>query len=645
MRPIRNDDHYRPEIDGLRCLAVVGVLLCHYKIHLFSGGFAGVDVFFVISGYLISGMILRDIQLGRFSFKSFYVRRARRLLPALYFTLLGSLLVAALVFAPERMQEFSRSLIATALSASNFLFWSEAGYFDAASNLKPLLHTWSLGVEEQFYLFWPLMLVLMARWKASLLSTLLLLLGASLAANYAWQAHSSAIFFLLPFRVFEFAIGGLVVQTEQSWRFSRPAKEALSLAGIAMVIASYLVFNEGSRFPSFPALLPCAGAAFIIAGGPSTVARWMLSNKATLSIGRWSYSIYLVHWPMIVFYEYTTLSPLGRSSKIILILATVAIGAGIYRFIEQPFRLRSGSVPRLLPTTFPKWATATAFMFIIIGATAVPGGWLWRLGDSPTLALEAVYGGNGCGDRCDTSPGKPVSIFLIGDSHAQQYMAGFKAAFPSLNTRIYQFSSCPFFSIEYTRDFTSYLEPALYDRGCRASRRSAFEDIKNSPAVVVISQYWVNFPLVSEKSGQRLAPTDMNEATTIVSDQIAILKRELGINRVFIVGSVPTMTNGIASPSDCISRPIPAPVGCASSPRNFGPPAERAAINDLLRSKVFPFLDPFDALCSATSCGMIIDGKPVYSDQTHLTTWGSELVVASFRRSLTEVVSFSQSPK
>lgn len=605
MRPIRNDDHYRSEIDGLRCLAVVGVLLCHYKIHLFSGGFAGVDVFFVISGYLITGMILRDIQLGRFSFKSFYVRRARRLLPALYFTLFGSLLVAALVFSPERMQGFSRSLIAAALSASNFLFWSEAGYFDAASNLKPLLHTWSLGVEEQFYLFWPLMLVLMARWRASLLSTLLLLFGASFAANYAWQAHSSAIFFLLPFRVFEFAIGGLVVQAEQSWRFSRPAKEALSLAGIAMVIASYLVFNEGSRFPSFPALLPCAGAAFIIAGGPSSIARWMLSNKATLSIGRWSYSIYLVHWPMIVFYEYATLSPLSRSSKIVLFLATIAFGAVIYRFIEQPFRLRSGSIPRILPGTFPKWASATAFMFAIIGATAVPSGWKWRLGDSPNLAVEAVYGGDGCGNRCDTNPGNPVSIFLIGDSQAQQYMAGFKAAFPSLNTRIYQFSSCLFFSIEYTRDFSKYPDPALYEGGCRAARQAAFQDIKNSHAVVIISQLWFDFPLISEKSGQRMIPIDMDEATTLVTDQIAILKRELGINRVFLVGNVPTMTFGIASPSDCISRPIPAPVECASSPRTFGPPAERAAINDLLRSKVSPFLDPFNALCSDTRAGWV----------------------------------------
>lgn len=645
MKSVRSDDHYRPEIDALRCLAVIGVLLCHFKIRFFSGGFAGVDVFFVISGYLITGMILRDIELGQFSFKSFYSRRARRLLPALYFTLFLSLLTAAAIFSPERMQEFSRSLIAAALSVSNFLFWSEAGYFDAASNLKPLLHTWSLGVEEQFYLFWPLMLVLMARWRGSLPSTLLLLFGASLAANYVWQAHSSAIFFLLPFRVFEFAIGGLVVQAENSWRFSRPAKEVMSLAGIAMVVTSYLVFSEASRFPSFPALLPCAGAALVIAGGASSVARWMLSNKATLSIGRWSYSIYLAHWPMIVFCEYATLSPLSRTTKIILLLATIAIGAGMYRFIEQPFRLRSGSVPRLLPKTFPKWAAATAFMFAIIGATAVPGGWLWRLGDSPNLALDAVYGGNGCGDRCDTNPGKPVSIFLIGDSHAQQYMAGFKAAFPSLNTRIYQFSSCPFFSIEYTRDFSSYLDPALYDGGCRASRRSAFEDIKSSHAVVIISQYWVNFPLVSEKSGRRLTPTDMDEATTVVSDQIAILKRELGISRIFVLGSVPTMTNGIASPSDCISRPIPAPVGCASSPRSFGPPVERAAINDLLRSKISPFLDPFDALCSSSSCGMIIDGKPVYSDQTHLTKWGSELVVASFRQPLSEVLSASQPPK
>lgn len=642
MTPIKTDDHYRPEIDGLRCLAVIGVLLCHFKIRFFSGGFAGVDVFFVISGYLITGMILRDIELGRFNFKSFYLRRARRLLPALYFTLFGSLLVAALIFSPERMQGFSRSLIAAALSVSNFLFWSEAGYFDAASNLKPLLHTWSLGVEEQFYLFWPLMLVLMARWKASLLPTLLLLFGLSLAANYACQAHSSAIFFLLPFRVFEFAIGGLVVQAERSWRVPGPAKEALSFAGIVMIVASYFVFNEGTRFPSFPALLPCAGAAFIIAGGLSSVARWLLSNQTTVSIGRWSYSIYLVHWPMIVFYEYATLSPQSRPGKIIMFLATIAIGAGVYRLVEQPFRLRAGSVPPILPRTFPKWAAATALIFAIVGATALPGGWIWRLGDSPTAALDTEFGGIGCYDLCETNAGKPASIILIGDSQAEQYLAGFKAAFPSLNTRIYHFTSCPFFSIEYTRDFSSYPDPSLYESGCSASRRSTFEAIKNTDAVVIISQLWFNYPLISEKSGRRLTPINMDEATTIVSDQVAILKRELGIGRIFIVGSLPTMANGIGSPSDCISRPIPAPVGCASSPRSIAPPVERAAINDLLRSKVSPFLDPFDALCSDTSCGMIIDGKPVYSDQIHLTKWGSELVVASFRQTLSEALARSQ---
>ena len=273
MSPTKNEGHYRPEIDGLRCIAVIGVLLCHYNIRGFEGGFAGVDVFFVISGYLITGMIMRDIELGTFNFRNFYTRRARRLLPALFFTLLSSLFVAALLFSPERMREFAISLIAASLSASNFLFWSQAGYFDASSSLKPLLHTWSLGVEEQFYLLWPLALVVMSRRRISVQSTLLVLFCASLAASDAWQDHTSTIFYLLPFRIFEFAMGGLTLLLEARLTLSNSARELSAFTGCAMIIASYLVFNEKSHFPSFPALLPCAGAALVSLGGSATRAR------------------------------------------------------------------------------------------------------------------------------------------------------------------------------------------------------------------------------------------------------------------------------------------------------------------------------------------------------------------------------------
>jgi peptidoglycan/LPS O-acetylase OafA/YrhL len=632
MSPTTNDGHYRPEIDGLRCIAVIGVLLCHYNIGGFAGGFAGVDVFFVISGYLITGMIMRDIELGTFNFRNFYTRRARRLLPALFFTLLSSLFAAALLFAPERMREFAISLIAASLSASNFLFWSQAGYFDASSSLKPLLHTWSLGVEEQFYLLWPLALVVMSRRRISVQSTLLVLFCASLAASYAWQDHTSTIFYLLPFRIFEFAIGGLTLLLEARLTLSNSARESSAFAGCAMIIASYLVFNEKSHFPSFPALLPCAGAALVILGGSAPRARSVLASSPALAIGRRSYSLYLAHWPIIVFYEYATLTTIHNKARVILIIVTFAIAAAMYKYIEQPFRITRERPPRIA-TSFGRWAAAATMALVAISATATGDGWLWRLGQKAELYRSATYGGVGCGDRCDTNPDKPVSIYLIGDSHAQQYFAGFKDVFPSLNTRIYQFSSCPFFSLEFTRDFSDYPDPKLYDTGCRSSRRSAFEAINNSGAVVV-SQFWINFPLISEKTGQRLMPRDLDEATTLAADQLMVLKRELGIKRLLVIGSVPGMAAGIDNPTDCATRPIVAPSNCLVSRVKAEPQAERAVIDSYLAAKVAPditFLNPFDALCDQTDCTMIADGKPVYSDPTHLTKWGAEIVVRSFR--------------
>ena len=271
---------------------------------------------------------------------------------------------------------------------------------------------------------------------------------------------------------------------------------------------------------------------------------------------------------------------------------------------------------------------------VAISATATGNGWLWRLGSKAELYRSATYGGDGCGDRCDTNPDKPVSIYLIGDSHAQQYFAGFKDVFPSLNTRIYQFSSCPFFSLEFTRDFSDYPDPKLYDTGCRSSRRSAFAAINNSGAIVIVSQFWINFPLISEKTGQRLMPRDIDEATTLAADQLMVLKRELGIKRLLVIGSVPGMAAGMDNPSDCAARPIATPSNCLVSRVKAEPQAERAVIDSYLAAKVAPditFLNPFDALCDQTDCAMIADGKPVYSDPTHLTKWGAEIVVRSFR--------------
>jgi peptidoglycan/LPS O-acetylase OafA/YrhL len=284
MRP-----DYRPEIDGLRAIAVAGVLLCHFRAGWFSGGYAGVDVFFVISGYLITGQIIRDLERGSFSFRGFYVRRTRRIFPALFVMLAASMVAAMILFSPERLQAFSVSLIAAALSVSNILFWSQQGYFDVSASLKPLLHTWSLGVEEQFYLLWPLALFLLSRSRVTFTRAMLYLFAASLGANYAYQGQTSSIFFLLPFRIFEFSIGGLVTRIESAWRTRLRPTELGTAAGVTLILTAYMVFDDTSGFPSFPALLPCFGAALIILCGANAVSESILANRLALYLGRRSY--------------------------------------------------------------------------------------------------------------------------------------------------------------------------------------------------------------------------------------------------------------------------------------------------------------------------------------------------------------------
>jgi peptidoglycan/LPS O-acetylase OafA/YrhL len=639
--------NYRPDIDGLRAIAVAGVICCHYRIPYFAGGFAGVDVFFVISGYLITQLILSEIDAGTFSFRVFYIRRARRLFPALYFTLLASLIAAIVLFSPERMRDFALSLVAAALSFSNVLFWSQQGYFDVASTLKPLLHTWSLSVEEQFYLVWPLTLLLLSRRKISISLALLVVFVASLAANYLWQDHTSSIFYLLPFRAFEFAIGGSVVWLQRKIPSRNLPCEPMLIAGMGMIAFSYVVFTASTPFPSLPALVPCIGTALAILAGSARFSGLLLRNPISVAIGLRSYSLYLVHWPVIVFYEYSVPGPAGTTKSWLLIAMTLAIAAAMYSAIERPLRARQGDAFRCMRATFVPVALSLTVAMVAVSLNAWSSdGWIWRLGDRAQLFRnlggqeegfsELNYGGSGCGNRCDTNPGQPVDIYVIGDSHAQQFYRGFRAEFPSLNTRTMQFSSCPVFSYEFTRDFSDYPNPKLYDDGCRAARREAFREIKGVSATVIISQFWVNFPMVSETTGQKVRPGDMPESIAFVAKQLNILKQELGIEKLFVVGSVPTMV-GSNSPLDCLARPFKSSQNCIDAPLQAGTIRARSEVNDGLMAATWgiaTFLNPFDDLCDNVSCKMVVDGKPIYTDPTHLSVWGSQIVVHSFRSQL-----------
>ena len=336
---------YRAEIDGLRALAVLPVILFHAGFEWFSGGFVGVDVFFVISGYLITTIIISEMAEGKFSIVNFYERRARRILPALFFVMAACLPFAWLWLSPSNLRDFGQSLVAVSTFSSNILFWLDSGYFDTAAELKPLLHTWSLAVEEQYYILFPIFLMLTWRlgikWVLILLSVVFLLsLGVA-----QWGAYNkpSAAFFLLPTRGWELLVGvfaAFYLKYNTQLR-SHILTQALSLLGFGMIVYSIIAFDETTPFPSAYTLIPTIGTGLIIlCAVPKTYIHKLLSLKFVVGIGLISYSAYLWHQPLLAFARHRTFGEVSDLILISLCLASLIMAGFSWRYVEGPFRNR-----------------------------------------------------------------------------------------------------------------------------------------------------------------------------------------------------------------------------------------------------------------------------------------------------------------
>ena len=401
---------YRADIDGLRAVAVLSVLLFHVGFSTFTGGFVGVDVFFVISGFLITRLIIVEKNQDKFSFSTFYVRRIRRLFPALCFTLIMSFVVAFFLLSPQYMERFSLASIFTFFSLSNMFFWSETGYFDAESLFKPLLHTWSLGIEEQFYLLWPVPLVFFLRKNNNWLipGVLVCLFTISLLLNFAflngapqflsdrfplfgdWFSDGRAtIFYLLPFRVFEFTIGAVMVWLTPYQQKYQWVKELFLLVGLSMILFSVFSFTENLLYPSHYALLPCIGTALVIYAGQAKFLGFLLRNKLTVGIGLISYSLYLVHWPLIVFTKYYAFDDISVLNMYQLCVASIIIAIFMYFFVEQPFRGKSKARFALNLKTSSFLTGCLAIVILISGASFhswLNDGWKWR-----TISQDNIF--------------------------------------------------------------------------------------------------------------------------------------------------------------------------------------------------------------------------------------------------------------
>jgi len=382
---------YRADVDGLRAIAVVLVLLFHADLDI-SGGFVGVDVFFVISGFLITGLILKEQQSEGFQLSQFWIRRVRRILPVSTFVVMATLVAGFFILLPIDYSKLAKSTIAQQLMVSNFFFLKSTGYFEGAANEMPLLHTWSLAVEEQFYLFYPFVLMLlstltrrkMVRWLIAIA------LISFVVSEWGTRTHPSASFYLLPFRAWELLLGGLLCFVPSPSKLKGWMLSGLSWLGIAGILVAAFSFDHTTRFPGVAALLPCMGTAMVIYANSLrlTSAGTVLASAPFVFVGLRSYSLYLWHWPLLALLRtlHSGAQP-ELSSRLLALAASFVLAELSYRYIEQPFRRKQllAQTKELFVAVIGSVVFLLACSLLIIASGGVPSRF-----DAQTLAYASA---------------------------------------------------------------------------------------------------------------------------------------------------------------------------------------------------------------------------------------------------------------
>lgn len=502
---------YRPEIDGLRAVAVIAVMFFHAGFECFSGGFAGVDIFFVISGYLIGSLIYQQLIDKQFKLVTFYERRCRRILPALFLVMIVTTPFASVLLPPDDLKNFAQSLVAVTTFSSNVLFWLESGYFDTASELKPMLHTWSLAIEEQFYLLFPLFMIAIWRVRSHLVVTLFVLICLSLSIAQIHSVSSpSSVFFLLPFRAWELLLGvltGIIMHNNNVQRIHIYLCQCLSLVGMCSIIASFILLTSRTPFPGLYALPPTVGTVLVIAfTTPKTFIYRFLTLKPMLFMGLISYSTYLWHQPIFALVRSYSLSPPSPFTFLMLIAVSSCLAAISWKFLEQPFRNNARISRRCV------FLMSTVIACILMGI-GVYGHFNTKTishlkfkEESITIPLAfsgIVYDGHSCSfpeikdnDVCEI-PGRPdvsdSTVFILGDSLARVLSEALLEQKDKYRALVDLSSSgCPFLL-----DVNVYVGRGVSERCTPEYQNQRLKYIKQHPAknklIIVVARWPVYF--------------------------------------------------------------------------------------------------------------------------------------------------------
>lgn len=611
---------YRREIDGLRALALLPVMLFHAGFETFGGGFVGVDVFFVISGYLITNIILVELEQGRFSIVNFYERRARRILPALFLVMLVCIPFAWLWLLPLDMKDFSRSLVAVSVFASNILFWRGSGYFDTAAEHKPLLHTWSLAVEEQYYVLFPLFLMLIWRLgRRWVLVSLSLICAISLTlAQYGAYAAPAAAFFLLPTRGWELLIGAFAaihLSAPNRAGFSKRLSETGGWLGLVLILLAVFAYSKATPFPSLYALAPTVGTVLVILFATQrTMVGRFVGNQAFVGLGLISYSAYLWHQPLFAFYRHMALAEKNQFAFCFLSVLALVLAFLSWRYVERPFRTK-GKFSRGQVSIFAVSGSVFFIAFGYIGYKSDGFEFRWERvlsGDvgqfefyqymrqkyfdcEPKSVSEQALIWNGF-LRCKQSKAGSPDVVLLGDSHAEHLFLGIAEYKSDRNIAYYILGGKPYIG---NPEFKTIFREILRN---------------NQLQHIVLTMHFV------ERFG--IGESDLYEG---FSATIKALK-DAG-KTVSLVGDVPKFPR---DPGYCVydfaSQKASSMCQISNEEVEKQRRTYRSTLQRLSSENDVLYVDIDHPLCTEDNCSMTSGEFVLYRDNNHLNIIGSKLV-------------------
>lgn len=627
---------YRPEIDGLRAVAVVPVVLFHAHMPGVGGGFVGVDVFFVISGFLITGILAGDVAAGRFSLLTFYERRVRRIFPALFALLAVCSALALALLLPHELEDFAASLTSSALFYSNFHYMQSTGYFVGAPDTKPLLHMWSLAVEEQFYIVFPLYLYAMSRLAPrALLPVTLALLALSLALSVQMtRPQSDQAFYYTPARVWELLTGSVLALT----RVLPPRRlaEPLALLGLALIAVAVVTFDQRTLFPGVAAILPVAGAALVIWAARGTLAGRLLSAGPVRFIGLISYSLYLWHWPLLVFYRFWRVAPPTPWELALVVAASVAAAILSWRFVERPFRHGAFRRGPVLGAGVAAMAAAALFGTLVTQAQGFPGRFPPGL-----LALADTRRDEVSFARCNSLPApgytpcvigpgaaSDAGFLLWGDSHAGALLPAFEAAAQAkAETGLYmgQGGCVPLVGVSQNREGFD-----TCDEGAEAILAALAE--KPDIGTVILVSRWAQYALgrrFLHEAGHPVFLRDDQTRGASYAENARVFER--GLDRT--LHALAALGRRVVIVTQVPENQFDLPVAMARAEWlgqdvDFAPlradyEARQAFVNGLFRAAEAQgrarVLDLGARLCAEPRCPVARSGTPLYRDSNHLT--------------------------